>query len=180
MAGKWWGTVNLPAVVTGPCNAPRAWHHGPAKAELRWIGGWLLAHEEHAERMEKERKERRGVAEMLVYIPPWVVLLSRHHPHHPPRILGPLSAALPAVAALGSWPAPAYHMHGFRHANGIELWGCAHECAGEFRESRWRQVVMADMTKWGFGEAPAWRSRHSILARHFFAWRGFVPSWATV
>ena len=28
-----------------------------------------------------------------------------HHPHHSPRILGPLSAALPATAALGSWPA---------------------------------------------------------------------------
>ena len=60
MAGKWWGTVNLPAVVAGPCNAP--WHHGPARAESRWVGGRLLAHEEHAERMEKEGKERRPVS----------------------------------------------------------------------------------------------------------------------
>ena len=42
-------------------------------------------------------------------------------------------------------------MLAFGHKN--ESDGDAHEGAGEFRESRWRQAVMADMAKWGFGEA---------------------------
>jgi hypothetical protein len=35
MARKWWGTVNLPAVVDETCSTP--WYHVPARAETRWM-----------------------------------------------------------------------------------------------------------------------------------------------
>ena len=46
MARKWWGTVNLPAVVAGPCSTP--WYHVPARAETRLMVRLGIAHKEHA------------------------------------------------------------------------------------------------------------------------------------
>ena len=103
MAMKWWGTVNLPAVVAARCMIHAI--TGLARADSRlmvrlltwrigrrggvgWGGSWCM-HED----------------ETLLYIPPWAVLL------HRPETLGaypeirPLSSRLPAAGALGSWAA---------------------------------------------------------------------------
>ena len=90
----------------------------------------------------------------MLYVLLWAALLDGLETFGPNPEIWPISAALPAASALGSWPAlfpaPAICLL-FRHENDSD--GDAHEGAREFRESRWRQAVMADMTKWGFGEA---------------------------
>ena len=103
MARKWWGTVNLPADVDGRCNDPC---HHQAITSGNTVGCAVVTW----------RIGRRGGVgcmgncwmhgdETLVYVPPWAVLL------HRPETLGafrknrPLSSALPAAGALGSWPA---------------------------------------------------------------------------
>ena len=124
----------------------------------------------------KGSKERRGVAEMRIYIPPWAVLLSQCHPCHPPHLeywgrYPPLYPAPPPLG-LGLHFTLPVHVPAMctllRHANESDV--DAHEGAREFRESRWRQAVMANMAKWGFGEASGARG---ILARlGFFCMAG--------
>ena len=75
MAMKWWGTVNLPAVVAARCNDPC--HHRASTSRFAVDGAvvtWRIG-------------RRGGVGwggiccmdedETLVYIPPWAVLLHR-------------------------------------------------------------------------------------------------------
>ena len=65
MAIKWRGTVNLPASIAAPCNDPC--HHGPARADSRWIGWFGTRARGAHEGLGLGKNGSRGVGETVLY-----------------------------------------------------------------------------------------------------------------